>query len=265
MSRTPDKEFSAEPSILVTVDGQELRLSDEVFYMPSRPQAHQLVRSYFDISTPFFQFLHLGTVTSLVESLYQQVAEQQAAREAISQSQITLLLMIFAAATFDDTGETSSTNSGGESFLEAAQRRLQKESGAPSLDSVQARLVECLHLLSTRHANEVYSKFGTTVALIITLGLHRRRRPGGYKSEIGAVEHECRKRAFWAAYVLDRYLSVMGGRPRTLQDFDTDQDFPARVHDDELTFEGTKPRDGQFDYWPVSAPIALLKYILYDE
>ncbi|OAL19671.1 hypothetical protein AYO22_09543 [Fonsecaea multimorphosa] len=262
MSKTLDKEMSAEQSILVTGDGQGLRLSDELFYMPSKSQAYELVGRYFDISTPFFQFLHRGTVTSLIETLYQQGGEQQTAHQLISQSQVTLLLMIFAAATFENAQEIASVDTGdykqSELFLEAAQRRLQREGGEPTLASVQARLVECLHLLSTRHANEVYSKFGTTVALIITLGLHRRKRPGGYRSEVGAVEHECRKRAFWVAYVLDRYLSVMGGRPRTLQDFDTDQDFPARLHDDELTFEGIKPRDGQFDC-DMDAPIAHIK------
>jgi hypothetical protein len=94
---------------------------------------------------------------------------------------------------------------------------------------------------------------------MITLGLHRRKRPGGYRSEMGVIEHECRKRTFWAAYVLDRYLSVMGGRPRTLQDFDTDQDFPARVDDAELTSDGIKLQDDQFDC-EMDAPIMHIKY-----
>ncbi|KIW26596.1 uncharacterized protein PV07_06415 [Cladophialophora immunda] len=260
MPKTLDKEMSADQPILVTDNGHELRLSDELFQMPSKSQAYELVGRYFEISTPFFQFLHRATVTSSIESLYQRGDGQQTTADAISQSQVTLLLMIFAVATFDQTSYHYLTDISkfSEQFLEAAQRRLQREGGAPTLDSVQARLVECLYLLSTRHANEVYSKFGTTVALIITLGLHRRKRSGGYRSEIGAVEHECRKRAFWVAYVLDRYLSVMGGRPRTLQDFDTDQDFPARVHDDELTFEGIKPRSGYFDC-DMDAPIMHIK------
>ncbi|EXJ75498.1 uncharacterized protein A1O5_00004 [Cladophialophora psammophila CBS 110553] len=232
--------------------------------MPSKSHAYELVGRYFELSTPFFQFLHRGTVAAFVEALYHQGGEHRTGQEAISQGQVTLLLMIFAVATSDkgeDNASEESLNyrqSSGELFLEAAQRRLQRECGAPTLDSVQARLVECLHLLSTRYANEVYSKFGTTVALIITLGLHRRKRPGGYRSEMGAVEHECRKRTFWAAYVLDRYLSVMGGRPRNLQDFDTDQDFPARVHDDELTSESIKFRDDQFDC-EMDAPIMHIK------
>jgi hypothetical protein len=94
---------------------------------------------------------------------------------------------------------------------------------------------------------------------MITLGLHRRKRPGGYRSEMGVIEHECRKRTFWAAYVLDRYLSVMGGRPRTLQDFDTDQDFPARVDDAELTSDGIKLQDDQFDC-EMDAPIMHIEY-----
>ncbi|KIW75348.1 hypothetical protein Z517_10089 [Fonsecaea pedrosoi CBS 271.37] len=254
ISKTLEKEISAEEPLLVT-DGNEMRLADERFRMPSKSRTYNLVERYFEIATPFFRFLHKGTVTNLVNTLYQQPSEPHTAHSTISQSQVTLLLMIFAVAA-SDCGADGSDDS--ELLLEAAQRRLQRERGAPTLDSVQARLVECLHLLSSRHANEVYWKFGATVALIITLGLHRRKRLGGYRSEIGAIEHECRKRAFWVAYVLDRYLSVMGGRPRTLQDFDADQDFPARVHDDELKFEGIEPRGGHFDC-DMDAPIMHIK------
>ncbi|KAH0847067.1 hypothetical protein FOPE_11597 [Fonsecaea pedrosoi] len=261
ISKTLEKEMSAEEPLLVT-DGNEMRLADERFRMPSKSQAYNLVERYFEIATPFFRFLHKGAVTNLVNMLYQQSSEPHTAHSTISQSQVTLLLMIFAVAASDCGADgVFGDYRQSELLLEAAQRRLQRERGAPTLDSVQARLVECLHLLSSRHANEVYSKFGATVALIITLGLHRRKRPGGYRSEIGAIEHECRKRAFWVAYVLDRYLSVMGGRPRTLQDFDADQDFPARVHDDELTFEGIEPRGGHFDC-DMDAPIMHIKYLL---
>lgn len=141
-----------------------------------------------------------------------------------------------------------------ETFLAAAQQRLQSERGAPSLESIQARLIECLYLLSTPRANEAYLKFGTIASMIVTLGLHRRKRRGGYKFEIGPIEHECRKRAFWAAYTIDRYLSVMGGRPRVIQDFDIDQDFPENVNDEDLTATGVRHRSEPFDSF-MDAPI----------
>jgi hypothetical protein len=37
---------------------------------------------------------------------------------------------------------------------------------------------------------------------------------------------ECRKRVFWVAYVMDRYLSAVLGRPMLIQDEDIDQVCP---------------------------------------
>ncbi len=124
---------------------------------------------------------------------------------------------------------------------------MQQDTVHPTLESVQSPLLECFYLLSTSRSNEAYIKFGGLVQIIITLGYHRRKRRTGYNSDTGPVEAECRKRAFWAAYVLDRYLSVMGGRPRLFQDPDLDQGFPERVNDEDLTTNGTKPRRGPFD------------------
>lgn len=39
---------------------------------------------------------------------------------------------------------------------------------------------------------------------------------------------DCRKRVFWSAYTLDRYLSVILGRPRIFRDEDIDQSLPER-------------------------------------
>lgn len=146
-----------------------------------------------------------------------------------------------------------------ELYFSVAQQYLQSETGAPKLESVQARLIECLYLLSSSRANVAYSKFGMLMSMAITLGLHRRKRRGGSRDEMELIEHECRKRAFWAVYMLDRYLSVMGGRPRLLQDEDMDQDFPERVNDDEdLTSDGIRDRSGPFDS-VMDAPIAHAK------
>lgn len=95
--------------------------------------------------------------------------------------------------------------------------------------------------------------------MIITLGLHRRKRNGGYNFEIGLIEHECRKRTFWIAYILDRYLSLMGGRPRIIQDFDIDQELPARVDDIDLTDSEIRTRVGLFDS-QMDAPLMHIKY-----
>ncbi|KAH8807373.1 fungal-specific transcription factor domain-containing protein [Xylogone sp. PMI_703] len=231
------------------------QLSDGIVnIIPTEQHATQLVTKYFDISNYLFIFLHRNRVSEWVEALYQQPRNSKTARKFLSCSKTTVLLMIFATTTSDlteegchDSNQVNGVQSSTNMFLAVAQQRLQRETGAPNLESVQARLIECLYLLSTSQANEAYVKFGTAVSMIITLGLHRRKRSSRYKVENGPIDQECQKRTFWAAYTIDRYLSVMGGRPRILQDFDIDQELPKRIDDEDLTAAGIIPRSEPFD------------------
>ncbi|RFU33821.1 hypothetical protein B7463_g2490, partial [Scytalidium lignicola] len=235
---TAEDDAAAERSIWAPDDTQFSQLSDSIFnIIPTKQHASQLV----------------AKVNEWIETLYQQPRNSKTAQEILSCSKITVLLMMFATATFDLLEEAyheSNLVDGAQStsiFLAAAQQRLQRETGAPNLESVQARLIECLYLLSTSRANEAYVKFGTAVSMIITLGLHRRKRHSRYTVENGLIDQECQKRTFWAAYTIDRYLSVMGGRPRILQDFDIDQGLPERVDDEDLTAAGIIHRPEPFD------------------
>jgi hypothetical protein len=79
--------------------------------------------------------------------------------------------------------------------------------------------------------------FGTTMQLVTALGLHRRRLSKTTRGGPAYVEQELRKRIFWSAYTLDKYLSVMFGRPRLLDDEDIDQDFPDEVNDEDMFLE----------------------------
>jgi hypothetical protein len=58
--------------------------------------------------------------------------------------------------------------------------------------------------------------------LAFAIGLHRGRKcdPSG---TVDYVELESRRRLFWCAYSLDKYLAVALGRPRTFKDEDIDQ------------------------------------------
>lgn len=58
--------------------------------------------------------------------------------------------------------------------------------------------------------------------LAFAIGLNRGRRsePTG---TVDYIEIESRRRCFWIAYVLDKYLAAALGRPRTFKDEDIDQ------------------------------------------
>jgi len=52
------------------------------------------------------------------------------------------------------------------------------------------------------------------------MGLHRKHRISG---EADLIDVECSKRAFWAAYLLDKYLGSAMGRPLMFHNADFDQ------------------------------------------
>ena len=119
-------------------------------------------------------------------------------------------------------------------FFAEAERILSNETGPVRLESVQARLAQCIYLLGSSQINRAWYTFGTTAQMIIALGLHRKRYSQFSGANSGVIEIECRKRVYWSAYTLDRYLSVILGRPRIFRDEDSDQDLPERINDNDL-------------------------------
>jgi hypothetical protein len=111
----------------------------------------------------------------------------------------------------------------------AGSQQLSREQGAVRLASVQARLCQCLWLLSQSRINHCWSLFGTVARLAIAIGLHRNRHSDSFAND--QVQAECRRRTFWSAYSLDNYLSSALGRPRTFHDDDIDQQLPSAIDD----------------------------------
>lgn len=121
------------------------------------------------------------------------------------------------------------------------------EAGPPRLETVQARLGQCLYLLSSSRANECWYAFGTALQLVTALGLHRKCPAKVSRNGNSYLERELRKRIFWSAYTLDKYLSVMFGRPRLLHDEDTDQELPDEMNDEDMLEEDPERRTGSAD------------------
>ncbi|GME28670.1 uncharacterized protein CGMCC3_g12489 [Neofusicoccum parvum] len=100
--------------------------------------------------------------------------------------------------------------------------------------------------------NQAWYVFGNTLQIISALGLHRqagrKRNSTIAKSAPSDYIHtQCRKRTFWVAYTIDRYLSVVLGRPRHHHDDDIDQDFPDLVNDEDMTADGPSASEPQED------------------
>lgn len=121
------------------------------------------------------------------------------------------------------------------------------ESGPPRLETIQSRLIQCLYLLSSSRANECWYLFGTALQVVTALGLHRKCPVKLSKNGCSYFELELRKRIFWSVYTLDKYLSIMFGRPRLLHDEDIDQELPDEMNDEDLLQEDPLRRTGCTD------------------
>ncbi|GLA38163.1 hypothetical protein AnigIFM63309_005169 [Aspergillus niger] len=161
-----------------------------------------------------------------------------------------IILMIFAVGTLYEEQKPDRSVDGwcrSEQWYAASKYMTSLESGPPRLETVQARLGQCLYLLSTSRANECWYSFGTALQLVTALGLHR-KFPGRLpKCGNTYLDRELRKRLLWSAYMLDRYLSVMFGRPRLLHDEDIDQDLPDEINDEDMLQEDPERRTGSAD------------------
>jgi len=58
----------------------------------------------------------------------------------------------------------------------------------------------------------MYTVFASVIGLIYALDLHRKDLSERACKE-DLIQRECRKRTFWAAYMLDKYVSLCLGRP----------------------------------------------------
>ncbi|KAH6962669.1 fungal-specific transcription factor domain-containing protein [Ilyonectria sp. MPI-CAGE-AT-0026] len=197
--------------------------------LPPRSEADSLVCRYFEFASATHRFLHRPTVETWLQELYDThgtMQEQSAAR-----SRTAVLFMVFAhAENFPKSKAGTVLPTTSARFFSAAEDQLSAEKGAIRLTSVQARLAQCIYLLSHSRLNHCWSLFGTTAHLMLALGIHRKSRVD-LNSVVDHVDLECRKRTFWCAYNLDTYLSSALGRPRTFHDDDIDQELPLCVDD----------------------------------
>jgi hypothetical protein len=74
--------------------------------------------------------------------------------------------------------------------------------------------------------------------MILALGLHRKRYSQSSGATSSLVEVELRRQVFWSAYTLDKYLSVMLGRPSIFRDEDIDQRLPDELNDCDIATTG---------------------------
>lgn len=248
---------------LGSVDDNQLltRAGDKPFQRPSHvripplDRGRELLRLYFDVCIATYRLLHRPTVELWFDTVSNNFTSSQPLFTNLGHAKTSIVLSVLAVACIHEErarGESGLTPATGvavaaqsdEIFCEAL-RLTETETGFPKLESAQARLIQVLYLLMSSRFNQAWYAFGHALQVLSALGLHRRedrKRPSpAHRRDY--VEEQCKKRTFWVAYTLDKYLGVIFGRPRHYHDDDIDQDFPDAVNDEDMTSIGPRESD----------------------
>lgn len=232
--------------------------NDQVLIFMDNEASVELFNYYFDSCIVTYRLLNQQNCTLWLDEVLRNVGANLPLHQNIGHAKAAIVVSILAIASLRQHKTSQSPlNSDGPSFLLqqsehyfiTASNLTAHEAGLPRIESVQARVLQTLYLLQTCRMNQAWYVFGGTIPIVSALGLHRksaRNRNGATRSPTSDyIVAECRKRAFWVVYTIDKYLAVVFGRPRFLHDDDVDQDFPDRVNDEDMTSQGpalTEPR-----------------------
>lgn len=241
---------SVEDNQLLTCAGDKPFEAKGHVNMPSLRQGRELLAWYFDVCIATYRLLHRPTVESWLEAVSQNAELHRPLSHGLGRAKTSVVLSVLAVASFHEEKARGSNafspvveeavqSQSDELFVEAT-RLTDGETGIPRLESAQSRLIQVLYLLMSCRFNQAWYNFGHTLQIISALGLHRRddRKRPHVNHKRDYIDVQCRKRTFWVAYTLDKYLGVIFGRPRHYHDEDIDQDFPDSVNDEDMTASG---------------------------
>ncbi|KNG91523.1 putative C6 transcription factor [Aspergillus nomiae NRRL 13137] len=201
------------------------------------------------------QMFHRQTVESWLEAVLNNRRTNSPSTNCLGVAKYSIILTILAIAQFriskseSSNDEVSALRSTDPLFC-AAMHLTDTERGFPRLESAQARLIQVLYLLQTFRVNRAWYVFGNVYQIVSSLGLHRRRSRKQNAPSNGLsnyIKAQCAKRVFWVTYTIDKYLSVVMGRPQLLHDDDINQDFPDSVNDEDIGPDGLVTVDAAED------------------
>ena len=208
------------------------------FQLPARHESQELLTTYFDFTMPTYRYLLKPTVCQWLDIYHDQLEGKDGAHLLPSRQAIVLMVLATASLFISDKHNDEPWRDS-EPYFQVAQAKLGGETGKARLESVQARIAICLYLLHTSRPNQSWYTFGITCQLMMAIGMHRDRPKTAPQPD--PVTCECRRRAFWAAYTIDFYLSVILGRPHMIHDDHSDQRFPQALDDEEISVDGLVP------------------------
>lgn len=189
--------------------------------------AKELMMAYFKIWHSLFPFLHGPTFLQAMERLYSSTPETRSNEESTRDHRSACWTVIFqcifnlGALLRPDLELPPECRIQSPASMTALLGSLSTRHDVVSLQALLAAQVFLVAKMSLRPA----STFGGCILRsMLHAGLHR--CPFRY-AQLSSHDRQLRKRIFWCAYAIDRYLSQALGLPLGIQDSDIDVCLPA--------------------------------------
>ncbi|KAI3333327.1 fungal-specific transcription factor domain-containing protein [Ustulina deusta] len=241
LPRTPSHDVSLPSGIFSYGDASVVGPPNDIGALGlggvSWPSLRLLFDAYFERAMVTYWFLHMPSVEKWLQKLHQH-GEVGLSRHAICLMVLAHGALYLGQSEVDTLRVDERVLLSPETLYEAGVMRLSQEKGAPTVESVQARLVQVHHLLSSSRPNQAWYTFGSVVQLTLALGLHRDHDTSSYRSHITKLELELGRRTFWSVYATDKYISINLGRPFLIPDALVSQGLPADTNDEDLADAG---------------------------
>lgn len=191
---------------------------------PPVDMAKELMMAYFKVWHPLFPFLHGPTFLQAMEFLYSGDAQDTTTANLPSSLEhrnacwTTVFQCVFNLASLlrPDLRLPRESQIESPSSMYPLLGVLSCRHDIPSLQALLAAQLYLVARMSLRTASTVG---GCILRSMLHAGLHR--CPFRYK-ELSSHDRHLRKRIFWCAYAIDRYLSQALGLPLGIQDSDID-------------------------------------------
>lgn len=194
---------------------------------PSQDMGKELMMAYFKVWHSLFPFLHGPTFLGMMERLSTSELEDGPTNDSASDHRNTcwtvILQCVFNIGSLlrPDLGLASECKIQSPASLASLLSTLASRHDVASL---QAMLAIQVYLVATMSLRLASTFGGCVLRSMLHAGLHR--CPFRY-SQLSSHDRQLRKRIFWCAYAIDRYLSQALGLPLGIQDSDIDVCLPA--------------------------------------
>ncbi|KAF7597079.1 hypothetical protein BBP40_010553 [Aspergillus hancockii] len=188
---------------------------------PPLDAARELMMVYFKVWHPLFPFLHGPTFLQAMELLYSDPRKSQSTLPPPDHRN-ACWTVVFQCVFNLASQLRSDLRLPPESRIESASSMhtlLSTLTFRNDLSSLQALLASQLYLVSKMSLRTASTVGGCMLRSMMHAGLHR--CPFRYR-ELSSHDRQLRKRIFWCAYAIDRYLSQALGLPLGIQDSDID-------------------------------------------